>query len=84
MCVLTIKAAVPAKSNLKQSPSKQSTNLPGLVQAAAHSSKRGAHDVWHKAVQQGAESRAQDDGQRVCEPGGQTARGMLLARLVEG
>lgn len=82
-CILTIKTAEPAKGNLKQSPSEQSTNLPGLVQAAAHSSKRGAHDVWNKAVQQSAEGWTQDDGQRVGEPGGQTARDMLLARVVE-
>jgi hypothetical protein len=57
--------------------------VPGVVQAAAHGSKRGAHDLWHKAVEQGAEGGSQDEGQRVGEPGGQTARGVLLTRIVE-
>ena len=81
--ILTVEAGGPGKSDLEQSPSKQSTNLPWLVQAAADGSERSAHHVGHKAVQQGAESRAQDDGQRVGEPGGQTARGMLLTRTVQ-
>lgn len=81
--LLTIEAEEPADGDLEQSPSKQGTNLPWLVQAAAHGSQRGTHHVWYEAVQTGTESRAHDDGHGVREPGRKAARSILLVRNVE-
>lgn len=83
-CALTVKTKDPAKRDLCEPPTKQTTNLPGLVQAAAHGSKRGAHDVGDEAVQHGAEGRAEDYRQWVREPGGQSVLALvLLAHRVE-